>query len=55
MILTYDEQKLHYFIKTIQDMRQKGKWTRTELVDLFNEMIPEFNHQETGKFLDGKM
>ena len=22
---------------------------------LFNQMIPEFNHKETGKFLDGRM
>ena len=26
-----------------------------ELIDLFNEMIPNFNHKETGKFLDGRI
>jgi hypothetical protein len=25
------------------------------LIDLFNQMIPEFNHKETRKFLDGRM
>ena len=25
-----------------------------ELIDLFNKMISNFNHKETGKFLDGR-
>ena len=25
------------------------------LVDLFNKMIPDFKHKETGKYLDGRM
>jgi hypothetical protein len=36
-------------------MRKSGKWNRLELIDLVNFMIPEFNHKETGKFLDGRM
>ena len=32
-----------------------GAWTRGEMIDLFNRMIPEFNHRETGKFLDARM
>jgi FlaA1/EpsC-like NDP-sugar epimerase len=51
----YDEQKIDYFIKTICTFREKGKWSRQELIDVFNQMIPEFSHKETGKFLDGKM
>jgi len=51
----YDEQKLKVFSDTIQVLREKGVWTRSELIDLFNFMIPEFNHKETGKFLDGRM
>jgi FlaA1/EpsC-like NDP-sugar epimerase len=51
----YDEPKLDYFIHTIMNMRKKGKWSRKELIDLFNYMLPEFNHKETDKFLDGKM
>jgi FlaA1/EpsC-like NDP-sugar epimerase len=51
----YNEQGLEYFAKTVCGFRKKGKWTRLELIDLFNEIIPEFNHKETGKFLDGKM
>jgi hypothetical protein len=51
----YDEQKLEMFIDTIHSLRQKGIWSRSDLIDLFNLMIPEFKHKETGKFLDGKM
>jgi FlaA1/EpsC-like NDP-sugar epimerase len=51
----YDDRKLNYFTEAIKALRIKGQWTRSELIDLFNQMIPEFNHKETGKFLDGKM
>ena len=51
----YDERKLQLFSDTIQYLRKKGIWSRSELVALFNDMIPEFNHKETGKFLDGRM
>jgi FlaA1/EpsC-like NDP-sugar epimerase len=51
----YDEKKLVLFTEAIQKMRTKGYWTRMELIELFNRMIPEFNHKETGKFLDSKM
>jgi FlaA1/EpsC-like NDP-sugar epimerase len=51
----YDNKKLQLFTDTIVALRAQRKWTRSELIDLFNEVIPEFNHKETGKFLDGKM
>ena len=51
----YDEEKLQMFTSAIAEMRQRGSWTRAELIALFNKMIPEFNHKETGKFLDGRM
>jgi FlaA1/EpsC-like NDP-sugar epimerase len=51
----YNEEKLNLFIDTIKNMRTRGKWTRSELIDLFNRILPGFNHKETGKFLDGKM
>jgi FlaA1/EpsC-like NDP-sugar epimerase len=51
----YDEQKLEYFISSIRNFHEKGKWNRMELITVFNQMISEFNHKETGKFLDGKM
>jgi FlaA1/EpsC-like NDP-sugar epimerase len=52
---TYSEETLNKFTKSIADMKSKGTWTRTDLINLFNETIPNFNHKETGKFLDGRM
>ena len=51
----YDESSLNLFKQTINSMRTTGHWSRSELIDLFNRIIPEFNHRETGKFLDEKM
>jgi FlaA1/EpsC-like NDP-sugar epimerase len=51
----YNEETLNKFTKSIADMKSKGTWTRTDLINLFNETIPNFNHKETGKFLDGRM
>jgi len=51
----FDDQKLELFERTIQNMRHNGDWKRSELIELFNDMIPNFNHKETGKFLDNKM
>lgn len=51
----YDELKLNYFSGQIKQMKAKRRWTKEEIVSLFYEMIPEFGHKETGKYLDGKM
>jgi FlaA1/EpsC-like NDP-sugar epimerase len=51
----FDESRLDHFTQAIAELRRSGRWTRAQLIDLFNTMIPEFNHKETGKFLDGRM
>ena len=51
----YDEESLKYFIEEIQRLRSESSWTKLDLVELFNKMIPDFNHLETGKYLDGRM
>jgi FlaA1/EpsC-like NDP-sugar epimerase len=53
--LDYDKAKLMLFTETIHTMRKSSTWSRPELIDLFNRMMPEFNHKETGRFLDGRM
>lgn len=53
--VNYNEEKLQMFTGAITEMRRSGAWTRGQLIALFNKMIPEFNHKETGKFLDGRM
>ncbi len=51
----FDPALLDQFAFAITSMRQKGSWSKDEIVRLFNQMIPEFNHLETGKYLDGRM
>lgn len=51
----FDKDRIERFESSIAAMRKRGSWTRGELVELFNETIPEFKHKETGKFLDGRM
>lgn len=51
----YDEKLLKYFSDTIAEYRECGDWCRKDLVKLFLEVLPEFHHMDTGKFLDGRM
>jgi FlaA1/EpsC-like NDP-sugar epimerase len=51
----FDDKKLQYFINTIEAMRRQPTWDKPEIVALFNTMIPDFAHMETGKYLDGRM
>lgn len=51
----YDDAKLEAFLAEIGRIRSKGVWRKSEVVELFNWMIPEFQHKETGKYLDSRM
>ncbi len=53
--LNIEKEKITLFEQTIQQMHDKGEWSKSEIIDLFNQMIPNFNHKETGKYLDAKM
>lgn len=50
-----DSEKIERFERQIAAMRKRNFWTKEEIVQLFNEMIPNFSHKETGKYLDAKM
>ncbi|MDC3253136.1 UDP-N-acetylglucosamine 4,6-dehydratase [Crocinitomicaceae bacterium] len=51
----YTESKLDHFEQEIHTMRSNRKWTKEELVVLFKKLIPGFDHEEKGKYLDSKM
>ena len=53
--LKLDEAKLLSFEGQINEMKSKLSWNKEVLVDLFHTMIPNFGHQEKGKYLEGKM
>ena len=46
---------LEYFGHRIGSMLREGVWTKEQLVQLFQEVLPEFKHKEEGKYLDEKM
>jgi len=49
------QQMLISFNNRIAQLKERRRWSKKELVNLFQEMIPEFDHIETGKYLDSKM
>lgn len=51
----YDESHLNRFSEAINQMKADKQWTKDQIIELFFEMIPDFGHKETGKYLDGKM
>jgi len=51
----FDGKLLEIFTNYIGKKKGERSWTKEEIVILFSEIIPEFGHRETGKYLDGKM
>ena len=50
-----ETQKVEMFEQKVQKMKQDLRWSKLEIVSLFNAMIPNFDHKETGTYLDSKM
>lgn len=51
----YQSDLLNFFEKSIEQMKANKGWEKEQIVELFFKMIPDFGHQETGKYLDSKM
>ena len=51
----YSSNILDDFLEVIHGLRTQTVWEKAPIVDLFNKMIPDFDHKETGKYLDGRM
>lgn len=47
--------KLDHFSREIASLRSARRWTKSQLVELFFYMLPDFAHLETGKYLDQRM
>lgn len=50
-----DPAMLYHFEQKILNMKDSLDWSKDDVVKLFFEMIPDFRHKETGKYLDSKM
>lgn len=51
----FEETLLGHFTARIQAMKDQRSWGKQQIVDLFFQMLPDFAHKETGKYLDSKM
>jgi FlaA1/EpsC-like NDP-sugar epimerase len=51
----FDEAKLDDFMDGIEALRNKATWTKDDIVKLYFDLLPEFAHKETGKYLDQRM
>ena len=51
----FDLGKLGWFLVELAQIRQQMSWGSQLIVDLFNEMITDFNYIETGKCLDSRI
>ena len=51
----FSSDMLDNFLEVIHKLRTQTVWEKAPIVDLFNEIIPDFDHKETGKYLDGRM
>lgn len=51
----FNSELLYLFERQINAMKTDLSWGKQNIVDLFHQMIPDFGHKETGKYLDSKM
>ena len=53
--LDYDERQLSNFEDAINQLKLNKNWDKKSIVNEFFKIIPGFNYQDSGKYLDGKM
>jgi FlaA1/EpsC-like NDP-sugar epimerase len=51
----FDSDRLNHFELSLASIKLQHAWGKAELIELFNYMIPDFCHKETGKYLDSRM
>ena len=51
----YDEKLLDNFELGIKKLKNSDIWSKQEILNLFLSLIPDFEHKETGKYLDQRM
>lgn len=53
--LEFDPKSLDDFSSGVDELLRQPAWEKDAIVDLFHQLIPDFAHKETGKYLDQKM
>lgn len=53
--LEFDDSKLNVFKQEIEEFIKSKCWRKPDLVEIFKRVLPEFEHEEKGKYLDSRM
>ncbi|RAK00729.1 polysaccharide biosynthesis protein [Aliidiomarina maris] len=53
--LNFDTEQLDVFAQRIAQMRTNLAWSKQDILDQIQILLPEFQHQEKGRYLDDKM
>jgi FlaA1/EpsC-like NDP-sugar epimerase len=51
----YDPALLEEFLFELHNIRNSASWEKAPIVSLFNKMLPNFAHKDTGRYLDERM
>lgn len=51
----FDNDKLDKFEQVYEDLIANGSWSKSDLLELYSIVLSDFNHLETGKYLDQRM
>ena len=51
----FNETKLNNFMNGVESLRDQIVWNKEDIVKLYFDLLPEFAHKETGKYLDQRM
>lgn len=52
---TFDAGQLDRFKQCVALLRSQATWSKAHIVELFFDLLPDFAHKETGKYLDQRM
>ncbi len=53
--LDFESAKLDGFLHYVNDLLLQDTWTKSDLVDQIQSLLPNFKHKETNKYLDSRM
>lgn len=50
-----EEERLRKFLKRLNFLKAREKWTKLEILDLYRSVLPTFDHADRGKSLNERM
>ena len=51
----FEDEQLNSFLGRIESTKKLKRWSKKDILEMFLEMVPNFEHQEKDKNLDQKM